>query len=775
MKLKKILVFSPVFLLLVYFFLILLLFPFYSEFKGKTLEAEGVSGKVFIAEDENGILHVKAENLLDLFFAQGFIHCWKRFFQMDLNRRLASARMAELFGKSVLNIDRTSARYALPLAAEKSYRHLFPEELEILKAYTKGVNYCLQVTRPSFEYKLLLSSRRKWNPEDSIHVVNVLAWSLGSNFYEELTRLIFLNKMPELFDKGIWPLLDPPFSDVSPFISGIIGFSIDLHGELNAFIKSFYPGGSNNWVVSPAKSATGAAILANDPHLGVTIPGIWLLMHLQAPNYNVIGVSLPGLPGIVIGRNEDIAWGFTNSFADCQDLLRTEIKGDKYLFFGGKWKKLQKQRFIIKVIGGKDIVEEIKLTELGPIVFKNFILAWTGYLPSHPIKAMFLLNTAKNWEEFRKAFIYWGVPSQNAVYADREGNIGYQLTGLVPKREGWSGLYPVKIDTVKGWKEFYPLDELPHLYNPEAGFIVTANNALDPEFPAVMDVYMGYRAKRLRDTLQAKEKLTIEDMKRMQLDFHSEYARRILPAILNILKSQDLKEPYLSHLEKLKSWDFNEAPSSQEAALFESLIMELQKKLFFPDKPELQKIYLGQPNDGPTSFSLFGIKSREAILRLIEKRNNYFINILSGGKYITVGELLEDAFTEAVKKAGGKTWGEIHRIKLKHILSLSKPIDLLFGPFINGGNFPYGGNYETPCQAGVDLEDRTGIRVLPSYRQIIDFSDPDKSLWIAYPGQNGYPSRNYKNLFSLWYSGKYLYMSMKIPERTHKLFLVPKK
>lgn len=775
MKLKKIIILSPVFLLLLYFFLILLLFPFSPDFKEKTLEAEALSGKVLIAEDENGIFHVKAENLLDLFFAQGFIHCWKRFFQMDLNRRVTAARMAEIFGKRALAVDRTSARYALPVAAERTYHQLFPEEQEILKAYTEGVNYCLQVTKVTFEYKLLLASRQKWNPKDSLHVVNVLGWSLGANFYEELTRLIFVNKMPELFDKGIWSLLDPSFSELSPFISGIIGFTIDLHGDLNAFIKTFYPGGSNNWVVSPAKSATGAAILANDPHLGVSIPGIWLLMHLQAPGYNVIGASLPGLPGIVIGRNENIAWGFTNSFADCQDLLKTEIKGNKYLFFNGTWRTLKKKKFSIKVRGEKDIIEEVKLTELGPIVLKNFILAWTGYLPSHPIKAMFLLNTAKNWEEFRKAFIYWNVPSQNALYADREGNIGYQLTGLVPKRHGWSGLYPVKIDKVKGWEEFYSIDELPHLYNPEEGFIVTANNVVDPEFPAVMDVYMGYRAKRLRDMLLKKDKLTIEDMKRMQLDFHSEYARRILPVILKLLQEQGLREPYLSRLEELKTWDFNEPPSSPQAALFETLIMEIQKKLFFPDKPELQKLYLGQPNDAQMSFSLFGIKSREAILRLLEKRNNYFINILSGGKYITAGELLEDAFIEAVKKTSGKTWGEMHRIKLKHPLAFSKPIDLLFGIFINGGNFPYGGNYETPCQAGVDLEDRTAIRVLPSYRQIIDFSEPDKSLWITYPGQDGYPSRHYKNLFSLWYSGKYLRMSMVIPERSTKLFLIPKK
>ncbi len=771
MKPGRVIALTVAFLILLYFALLLWLFPLAQVRYSGEIEVEELRGRAEIIRDRDGIVHIVADDLLSLFFAQGYVHCQERLFQMDLSRRLTSGRLSLLLGSKALSFDRSSFRLLLPEVAVTNLRNLFPEEKRILQAYADGVNACMRRTRLPFEYRLLLKKPERWSPVDTLHVTTVLAWALSGNFMEELVRITFLKKRRELFEKEIWALLDPPFSPSSPFILSKAATVLNLHREITRFLRAF-PGGSNNWVLAPSRTTTGSAILANDPHLGVSLPGIWMLMHLKAGDYDVIGVSLPGSPGIVIGRNRRIAWGFTNSFADCQDIFEVETEGNSYIKPDGTRGEIEEKVYRIGADGKEEEIR-VRTTEMGPFIGKNLVLAWTGYIPGHLIKAVIELNKAENWEEFRKALSFWTVPSQNAVYADAEGNIGYQLAGLIPKREGWTGLYPVKLKEVKGWTGFYTIDELPHVFNPPEGFIITANNAIDSQMPIALDVFMGYRAERLREMVLKKGRLSLEDVKRMQLDVHSKFAQRLCPLIISKLDGR-LPIPYQKELDKLKGWDYNMSASSQEAALFELLVYQIQKNLFFPDDPQLQKLYIGMPPEEGIGFTLFQLKSREAIIKLLEKGNNYYINLLSGGKYISIEEMLREAFIKAVKMRGSRSWGEIHRIKLKHPLSQIGLLDFLLGPFVNVGTFPYGGAFETPCQAAFLPDGSFDVKVVPSYRQIIDFSKSGRSLWITYPGQSGRPSSFYRNLFEKWYRGEYLEMSFAIPEG-QKLILTGKK
>lgn len=723
----------------------IVLFPPHPIKTRGTLKIPGLRNEVTIERDSNGLATIKASNAHDLFFAQGFVHCQERFFQMDILRRLAQGKLAEIFGKTALKLDEGSRRFGL----NRFKWTPNGEEKAILEAYRDGVNACLNLTGSSFEYKILMLKREPWTLKDTISVARFLQWGLSSNFTEELVRYEILSRKKEL--AKYWNVLDPISSPQSPYIIPE-GTPILKAGEgILDFLSIFQKGMSNNWVISGKRTSTGRPILANDPHLTISIPGIWYLIHLKGGEYDVRGVSLPGSPGVVIGRNERIAWGMTNSFADVQDLYIVRINGDKYIV-NGKEKPLRKRIERIKIKGGGEKTITFLETEYGPVIFSKgdmgIALRWTGYDIGHLVYSLILLNRAKNWDEFRKALEFWTVPSQNIVYADVDGNIGYQLSGLIPKKS-WSGLFPVKSGK---WEGFYTPEELPHWLNPERGFIVTANNRVKPDFKGVYDVCPGYRAWRIEQLIQSKEKITIEDVMKIQQDKKSLYAERFIKAALPVLKKFFPQDRWVN---SFKKWDFKITHDSPEAALYELLVIETQKKLFFPDNKEIQRLYLGKLPD-ERGFSLFTLKSREALVNIIENNRNDIVKAVSGGKYSNVEDVIKDGFISAKSIAAEKPWGEFHYLELIHPLAQNAFLRRLFGNKLLPGKFPMGGDKETVVQANFDIFKLGRVTVAPSMREIIDFKD---EYWISVPGQSGIPSAHYRDLIRKWLKGEYIKFS----------------
>ncbi|GEM_PF-2473083 len=707
------------------------------------LKVPGLRDEVEIIRDENGIPTIRAKNAHDLFMAQGFVHCQERFFQMDILRRTIQGRLSELFGEKALKLDENARRFRL----NRFIWAPTPEEKAILEAYARGVNACLKLTGTGFEYKLLMKKREPWTPRDSVAVGRILQWGLASNFSEELVRYIILSNRRDL--ARYWKDLDPLSSPHAPFAVGE-GEPIIKPGEgLEEFVSIIKKGMSNNWVISGNLTDTGRALLANDPHLEIMLPGIWYFVHLKGGGFDVKGVSLPGTPGVVIGKNDRIAWGFTNSFADVQDLYIVKINGNKYIL-NGKEGKFKKRKEIIKIRGGKEKRITFLDTELGPLVYtgkeKGLVLRWVGDDIGRLIESLIVLNKARNWEEFRKAMEMLTVPSQNGVYIDVDGNIGYQVSGRVPKRT-WSGLFPVERGD---WVGFYTIDELPHAFNPEKGYIVTANNRIKPDFPGITDVCPGYRAQRIEEMLKNGGKISIDYVKKMQQDVKSLYAERFLKAVLPILRKRIPDDPWIKALEK---WDFRVTPDSPEAALFEIMVIEIQKKIFFPDNPALQRVYMGKLPGDVGGFSLFSLKSREALVNLIENKKNDVVQAISGGNYSSIEDAIVDGFKAAREKTGGKPWGDFHYLELIHPLGRVGILRFLFGHKIYPGRFPMGGDKETVVQASFDVFKPARVTVAPSMREIIDFQN---EFWITVPGQSGVPSRHFSDMVEKWLRGQYI-------------------
>ncbi len=730
------------------------LFPSHPIATQGEIRVDGLHHRVEVLRDNYGIPRIKASDLHDLFFAQGFVHCQERFFQMDLSRRAARGTLSEILGEKALPLDEKARKMGISYFTWE----LSPEEEEILQAYAQGVNACLETTSPSFEYRILRVKRERWHPLDSLFVARLLQWSLAGNYREELVRAKLLSSKPEL--RKIWKYLDPISYPEAPYIVPE-GEAWLKEVPLDEFIPVFPPGMSNNWVISPERTEDGRAILANDPHLGVYLPGIWYFAELRAGNYHAWGATLPGAPGVVIGRNDKVAWGFTNSFADVQDLYMVEIDGNT-VFINGRRENLREQKEVFHVRGKGSIVKTYLWTSYGPIIYaredRGLVLRWVGKDFGHLIKALYLLNTASNWDEFRHALSFWSVPSQNVVYADVDGNIGYQLCGKIPKRS-WSGLFPIE----KGdWQGFYSMDEVPHAFNPPQGMIITANQRIKPDFKGTLDTCMGYRAARIFHLLSSKEKIDLNWVKRVQTDVKSLYACRFLRAAIPLIEGEIRED---RNLRALSRWNCEIKPESHLALLYELWVIEAQKMAFFPQEPELQELYISGGKSG--EFSLFALKSREALVNLIEKNMGDVLMETSGGKYSNWSLLLKDAFGKAEKMSRGKTWGDFHYLDLTHPLGRVPILRAIFPGKLSLGKIPFEGDKETVVQAASNSLALGRITVIPSMRMVINFCC---DRWIYYEGQAGIPSEHYADLLPIYLSHRYI--KFRTPP-FHRLVLKP--
>ena len=741
------------------------------------LELAGIAKPVEVLRDHWGVPHIYAQNTDDLFFAQGFVAAQDRLWQMEMWRRTGEGRLSEILGASAMERDKFARllRYRGDMEAE--WRSYAPDAKRIIAAFVNGVNAFIENNRNRWpiEFQLTGVEPQLWTPE--VCLTRMAGYIMTRNASSEILRAQVV-KLLGTQRASEWLETDPPTKlSVPPDmdLTGIDNKILTLANAASAPLSFGNIEGSNNWVVSGALTASGKPILANDPHRPILTPSLRYITHLNAPGWNVIGAGEPTLPGVAAGHNERVGFGFTIVGLDQQDLYveETNPQNANQYFYRGKWREMRVEREAIKVKGAGDTEVELKFTRHGPVVHEDkarhraYALRWVGTEPgSAGYLASLSLNRAKNWGEFLKALERWKVPSENLVYADVDGNIGWQAAGLAPVRPNWKGLLPVPGGRGEyEWRGFLPLSQLPRSYNPAKKFIATANHNIIPEGykrDIGFEWSAPFRFHRIEEVLRAGKNFTVEDFKRLQHDETSLVAREIVP----MLKGLKVEDAMIQEaVNWLLNWDCVLSKDSVAATIFESWLEKLRPNVFKPVVPA-------------EIWPLVG--GRISITQLINAMKHPGAKIFGANAKAKIDaamiKSLEEALTDLHKRFGAHLknwrWGVLHVAEFKHQLANQSTRE-----FFNLKAVARGGDANTVnATGGGGFRQTAGA----SYRQILDLSDWDNSVAINVPGQSGQPgSRHYGDLLSLWAEGKYfplLFSRGKIEQNAQeRLVLMPVK
>lgn len=795
-----------------------------------TLTVAGLHDQVEIIRDTWGVPHIYASNLHDLYFAQGYVQAQDRWWQMEFNRHIGSGRIQELTGEndSVMGQDVFIRTIGWRRSAEKDWEQFDAATRSAIESFTAGVNAYIQnrtASQLAFEYNLLGVTGvnipiEPWTPVDSVVWTKVMAWDLSGNMDSEEFASALIDTYGEDmaadyepgYPYGTYPTIVRPEElpeAGEPFAIMNISSAAGLTGIRTTFAGNFDINtgfifgkgtdiGSNNWVTAGALTESGHPLLANDPHLSIGIPSIWyqIGLHCQPLSeecpINVRGLGFPVAPGIVIGHNDHIAWGVTNTTWDTQDLYRIKVNPDNPLQYewNGEWRDMTVYEEVIQFGDSEETVTiQVRETHLGPIINDNqrdddgnilgfnnedpLALRWTALDEGSTLfTALIELSKAQNWEEFREAVALWDSPSQNIIYADTEGNIGYQIPGKIPVRApGHTGLLPVdgSTDTLE-WRGYVPFEYLPSLYNPERSYIATANQALVPfeyyaqlaealgaEFGEDAHYVFGYqwdygqRGARINELLEAVGKHTIETFSAIHGDNKSLFAEQMAPYLADI----DFEDEALNELRDwMLDWDFQMSADSPQGALFGMFWFKLGEALY-----EDELAVLNEQTD-------YGGSNQWATVQLMKESNNAWWDDVSTADIVEtrdaiVREAFKTAHDEIIKRLGEKrdawTWGALHTATFISNPLGASGIDLIEN-MVNRGPVPTGGGAAI-VNATSAFNNSLEVRAAPSMRMIVDMSDLANSRIIQTTGQSGHPfSPHYDDMIEMWRTIDYIPM-----------------
>ncbi|MBV9479803.1 MAG: penicillin acylase family protein [Acidobacteria bacterium] len=726
-----------------------------------TIRVPGLQRPVTVMRDRWGVAHLYAQNQHDLFFAQGFVAAQDRLFQMELWRRSGQGRLAEILGPSALFRDINARLLSYHGNMDVEYRSYASDSREILEAFTDGINRFIESRSQASGLALPVEFRwagfrpEPWKPEDCLN--RMAAFSMTRNAFSELrdaelVSVLGAEKATQLVSMDPRVNLDPaPGIDLSGLAPGLLRNLVGSDSRIE--FLPYYLEGSNNWAVSGRLTATGAPLLANDPHRVLAIPSLRYMIHLVAPGWDVIGAGEPALPGVALGHNQHISWGFTIFGADQQDLYVEKLNPRDTLEYATDhgWERMQVRREEFKVRGGPDVVVDLKFSRHGPVLWQDktraLALRWVGAEPGTAgYLASLSIDRARNWQDFCEAAARWKVPSENLVYGDTTGNIGEYSVGLSPVRH-WTGMLPVPGTGGYEWAGFIPFDQLPHSYNPQKGFIATANNKMIPESYSYKIGYewqAPYRVNRITQFLEFAvangHKLTTEDYKKLQSDSFSLAGQELV----SLLREAVGHEPTAVE-QLLLNWDGVLSENSGAGALYEMLLPELEARMMHRAAPQRLWGILQQSHWEPDQ--LFGYLSHSSA------------SIVVAQSQPERDQLLRDSVAAAAERLSQLegpdrskwSWGHLHNIKFRHALDEFPGA----APLTDLGPLPRSGDGQTVGATGWTGDSFEQVEGA-SYRQIIDVADWDRSLAINTPGQSGQPaSAHYSDLLRLWQDWQY--------------------
>ncbi|WP_024754794.1 penicillin acylase family protein [Streptomyces exfoliatus] len=844
------------------------------------IRLDSLSADVEVKRDANGVPQIYADNETDLFRAQGYVQAQDRFYEMDVRRHVTAGRLSEMFGESQVETDSFLRTLGWRRVAQQEYdKVLSAETKKYLQAYAEGVNAYLKDRAPkdiSVEYAALSFTNdyaiEPWTPVDSVAWLKAMAWDLRGNMQDEIDRSLMTSRLsasqikqlyPEypyalhqpILDKGAvdestgsfdpaaeagdgdgsttgdTPGTNPTGAGGSSGSSDGSGVDAQLSGlseVLDGIPALLGPNGngigSNSWVVAGEKTTSGKPLLANDPHLSPQLPSLWYQMGLHCRSvsatcrYDVAGYTFSGMPGVIIGHNDKIAWGLTNLGADVTDLYLEKIGPDGYLV-DGKVKPFTVRDEVIKVAGGDDRKITVRSTGRGPLVSDRSTelekvgrkapvgnaapdrgtgygvsLQWTALQPGKSMDAIFALDRAKDFTTFRAAAKNFEVPSQNLVYADTEGHIGYQSPGKIPQRSKGDGTLPAPgWDSAYKWKGYIPFDKLPYEFDPARGYIVTANQAVIDQktYPDLLTKDWGYgsRSQRINDLIESKTKdggkISPDDMRTMQTDNRSEIATLLNPLLLKV----DISDPYVREAQKLlEGWDYTQEPDSAAAAYFNAVWRNVLKLAFGDKLPkelraegdcinvlpaettgpvdEQNKLVRECGERDPDSAQPDGGDRWYEVVRPLLKQEKSEWWTTPGNRLDSATETRDQLLARAMKDARweltaklGKdistwSWGRLHQLTLKN-QTLGTAGPGFVQQLLNRGPWNLGGGEAAVDATGWNAAGGYEVIWVPSMRMVVNVGDWDKSRWVNLTGASGHAfADHYTDQTDTWAKGE---------------------
>lgn len=735
------------------------------------LRLEGLQAEVTVYRDERGVPHVEAKSLTDVYRAQGYVTAQDRLWQMDMSRRLVSGQLAEILGAGMVKSDRLFRTLSLRRSAEASLDVYSEETLGYLESYCAGVNAYLTEAVNSGnlppEFLLLGYEPSMWTPLDTVSIGKLLSHSLSQNLGNEAFHYQLGKQLGEAWREEVLPAYPEQGPLAMPkgwwqeataagqaMQAGNANANAGAGGEASAkeLLDLLGVGeatqGSNGWVVSGRLTESGKPLLANDPHIDLQTPSTWCQAHLivdsETEPLNVIGVTLPGVPGIVLGHNDKIAWGVTNNRADVQDLFVEQRDPEQPARFRWQdgWEEAERHLEIIRVKGRPDVEVEVLTTRHGPIVSEvletptgeppadALALQWSALLPAADLEAFLAINRAEDWVAFRDALRKYRSPVLNFLFAAQDGTIACRVGGSIPIRAGGDGGHPVPGWTGEyEWTGFIPFEELPETINPDAGYIVSANQKVaDASYPYFLtDSWDApYRAWRIEELLREKETFALEDMVRMQGDQLNGQARRLLPHLLPVLERADLQETERLCIRSLQNWNCVDDRDAGAPLIYHFFWWQLSKRLF-------------EEQMGPFLFRKMVDRvnvTDETLLQAANGMENGWVRA-AGGWEAAVTESFQRAVALLRQRFGDQPevwrWGAFHRFDPQHPIGNQVP---QLGKLINPQRgFPIGGSNVTVCLMTFQRETGAVVQAAP-WRMVVDLSDLS-ALDLNAPGQSG--------------------------------------
>jgi penicillin amidase len=735
------------------------------------LKVPGLRAPVEVRRDSWGIPHIRAENENDLLLAQGYVQAQDRLWQMEMSRRLAAGRLAEIVGPAGVENDRWSLTMGFYRAAGRELESYDDFHRGLLQSYSDGVNACLESRRRSLplEFRLTGCRPEPWQAVDSLAWAKFMAYNGGGNWQEEVVRALLVSRLGE---EKAGDLLGRNLPRTRLLLSSAAGF-----GPAKAFdVRNLLPsgmGGSNAWVIHGSRTARGFPLLANDVHLPVQVPSAWHEIHLSGGGFDVTGLSWAGFPLVLTGHNRHLAWGAALAHVDNQDIFYEKMnprrQGD-YLF-QDQWLPAEHLIEEIRVKGGEPVRHEVWITRHGPILNpvtprlrllrQAMALKWAGREPGDLLPALRLLNLSEDRDEFERAAQRWSEPALSLVYGDRAGHIGYVLAGRVPLRAGgdapgpypgWSGEYE--------WTGYLDPADKPVLRNPAEGFIVAANQRITSPGKAQylgQDFDPGFRAARIGEVLADKDRMTMEDCRRLQMDVKCAMAGNFL-TVLKTIEPNRLRDR--RGFDILAQWDLNMESDSGGAALWAVLIRRLLENTFRDELGDAADLFFGErwsPREAPNLFSGHSLVILDGLIN--EPQAVWFDDIRTPEREALADLLvksLDEASTFVADQLGDETsdwsWGRLHQVNILHPLGPGR----LLGFFLNLGPYPGRGWNLTVMQSMVAPGGDFGLRgATAGNRNLYDLGDWELGRGVIAPGESGmYGSPHYRDQVDMWLRGQ---------------------
>ncbi len=753
------------------------------------LSLAGLQDSASVWLDERRVAHLFARNDHDAYFLQGYLHAQNRLWQMELQTHAAAGRLCEILGPGLLHYDRLKRREGMVYAAEQAVKAMDADPVSklITSAYTDGVNAYITSLRERdypLEYKLLGYAPEPWTKLKSALLIKYMAYDLASTGDD-----IAYSNARQRFGKEIFHQLYPDWPDViapiipvgTPFPAATLKAIPPPDSVVTAGIGAFRPGsrpdpdnGSNNWAVSGSKTKSGAPILANDPHLTLSLPSIFYEMQIHTPDLNVYGVAIPGAPGIIIGFNDHIGWGLTNGYMDVLDYYTMEFRNGKSEYrFNGEWKKADARVEEIRIKGEAPYLDTVAYTVWGPVLydpgfggegFGNGYLAmrWTAHDPSNELLSLYRLNRAKNYTGYTEALAVWGSPAQNFVFAGKEDGIAIWQNGKHPLRWKDQGKFVMPgSDSTYAWQGYIPMSENPHIQNPAQGFVQSANqHSTDSTFPYNMfGYYSVYRGLRIQEQLSAMQGVTPEDMMRLQNDNTNRLAVSAVPFLSDYVMPNKLTAAQRPYWEMMFQWDGVSSPDSKAATVFNLWWANLNARIWRDEMPEKDSLVWHMPTAEATLYWLM----RDSAMRFVDDIKTPSRETLADQVTAALQEAADTA--AAIAARGDLSIGGNRGTDIRH-LSRSIPAFSRMGLHTGGGAHIVNATKQTHG---------------PSWRMVVELGKETKA-WGIYPGgQSGNPgSAFYDNMVDDWAAGKYYSLHVYDERKSsdagvRKIFFSPKK